>query len=205
MLKIAVSGKMAAGKTTLTNLIQQHHELQQPITSDGYFNGAFTTSERLSVAAPVKEVAKNYFLMPEDYKDRPLLQQIGQKFREIRPSVWIDLMVHKSRTLTQQYKSNKTEGCLVCDDVRFPNEVDALKADGWFVIRLDTDENERFKRITNTYTNAEIHWSNRNEISETALDNYEGNWDLVLSNPSIEDLKSEISEFYARLSHSPQA
>ena len=142
MLKIAVSGKMAAGKTTLTNLIQQHHELQQPITSDDYFNGAFTTSERLSIAAPVKEVAKNYFLMPEDYKDRPLLQKIGQKFREIRPSVWIDLMIHKSRTLTQQYKSNKTEGCLVCDDVRFPNEVDALKADGWFVIRLDKDLKE---------------------------------------------------------------
>ena len=46
MLKIAVSGKMAAGKTTLTNIIQQHHEMQQP-QDDSFFEDISMVREQL--------------------------------------------------------------------------------------------------------------------------------------------------------------
>ena len=48
MLKIAVSGKMAAGKTTLTNIIQQHHEMQQP-KRDDFFDRPYTSSQQISL------------------------------------------------------------------------------------------------------------------------------------------------------------
>ena len=205
MLKIAVSGKMAAGKTTLTNIIQQHHEMQQP-HDDRFFEDIFSYSTQLSLATPVKEVAKEYFFMRENHKDRPLLQKIGQQFRDIRPSVWIDLLIAEANKLSEEFRMNNVEGCLVCDDVRFPNELDALREDGWFLIRLEVDDETRHKRVKHTYPyDADIHWANRNEISETALDDYEGKWDLVLTNPDFNSLKGIVEEFYARLSHSAYA
>tara|TARA_R100000742_G_C4248162_1_gene66796 strand:+ start:239 stop:856 length:618 start_codon:yes stop_codon:yes gene_type:complete len=205
MLKIAVSGKMAAGKTTLTNIIQQHHEMQQP-HDDTFFEDIFSYSTQLSLATPVKEVAKDYFFMRENHKDRPLLQKIGQQFRDIRPSVWIDLLIAEAEKETEDFAQRGIAGCLVCDDVRFPNELDALREDGWFLIRLEVDDEIRKKRIQDTYPHDyEVHWANRNEISETALDDYDGNWDLVLTNPKYADLKSIVEKFYARLSHSAYA
>lgn len=205
MLKVAVSGKMGAGKTTLTNLIQQHHELKQP-QNEAFYAEPYPCSRQLSLAAPVKKVAQEYFLMPENQKDRPLLQQIGQQFRQIRPSVWIDLLISQAHQISEEFRTQNIEGCLVCDDVRFPNELDALREDGWFLIRLEVDEEIREKRINHTYPkDAKIHWANRNEISETALDDYEGTWDLVLSNPDYTSLKQIVGDFYARLSHSAYA
>ncbi len=205
MLKIAVSGKMAAGKTTLTNIIQQHHEMNQPQT-DTFYDNIFSYSHQLSLATPVKKVAKDYFFMPENHKDRPLLQKIGQQFRDIRPSVWIDLLIAEAHNKAQEFEDAGIEGCLVCDDVRFPNELDALKEDGWFLIRLEVDDETRKERIKNTYPHDyEIHWANRNEISETALDDYDGDWDLVLHNADFRELKSVVKDIYARLSHSAYA
>lgn len=205
MLKIAVSGKMAAGKTTLTNIIQQHHEMQQP-HDDRFFEDIFSYSTQLSLATPVKEVAKEYFFMRENHKDRPLLQKIGQQFRDIRPSVWIDLLIAEAEKKTEDFAQRGIAGCLVCDDVRFPNELDALREDGWFLIRLEVDDEIRKKRIKDTYPHDyEVHWANRNEISETALDNYDGNWDLVLHNADFHELKSVVKDIYARLSHSAYA
>ncbi len=205
MLKVAISGKMASGKTTFTNLLQQYHESHIPESNLSRYEDIFIASERLSLAAPVKKVARDYFLMPLGYKDRSLLQQIGQKFRDIRPSVWIDLLIENGRKLTRSYEKQKIQGCLVCDDVRFPNEVSRLKQDGWFLIRLEVDDEIRRERIQRTYSDWETHWENRHEISETALDNYAENWDLLLHNPSIDEVKEAISDFYKRLSHSPHA
>ena len=60
-MKIAISGKMGSGKTTLTNEILRQLEVQNK------------QGERLSLADPVKEVARNYFLMLAPEKDRALL------------------------------------------------------------------------------------------------------------------------------------
>ena len=46
------------------------------------------------------------------------------------------------------------------------------------------------------------HWDNRNEISETALDDVDVGWDFVLDNPTYKDLELFIPELY-RLVYSP--
>ena len=73
-MKIAIAGRMASGKTTLAN----------HLVDMGY--------QKVSLAGKVKEIARDLFQMEE--QDRPLLQQIGMKMREIRPSVWIDYIIH---------------------------------------------------------------------------------------------------------------
>ena len=64
LLKIAISGKMGSGKTTLAEEIRKQF-------TEGY-NGH---SAMVSLGAPVKEVARNYFLMPADVKVVTLLKR----------------------------------------------------------------------------------------------------------------------------------
>jgi len=109
-MNIAIAGKMASGKTTLANHLVER----------GY--------QKVSLAGKVKEIARDLFQMEE--KDRPLLQQIGMKMREIRPSVWIDYIIH----LGEQHDN------LVIDDVRFVNEARVLQEAGWIVIRLNIEK-----------------------------------------------------------------
>ena len=81
MVAIAISGKMGSGKTTLTQEVIRQLEMK------GF------QAQQVSLGGAVKEVAHRYFNMSPDFKDRELLQKIGQQFRAIRSSVWIDLIV----------------------------------------------------------------------------------------------------------------
>jgi|TARA_R110002012_G_scaffold321787_1_gene551397 adenylate kinase family enzyme len=182
LLKIAISGKMGSGKTTLAEEIRKQF-------TEGY-NGH---SAMVSLGAPVKEVARNYFLMPADVKDRLLLQQIGQQFRTIKPDVWVDLLMQDVAGL-----ADTTEVDLaICDDVRFVNELNAMKNDGWMTIRLTVSEEEQKRRLESAYGDKWTeHWRNRNEISETDLDEAKG-FDMILDNlelSMVPHIASEILE-----------
>ena len=148
MVKIAICGKMASGKTTLA---------EELAVNDGF--------KILSLAGEVKRVGIELFNMKE--KDRPLLQQIGMKMREIRESVWLDVLI----------KLSEEHELVVCDDVRFINEAETLKKHGWVLIKLDISEDLQKERLKNTYKNNwEIHWNNRTDPSEAEVDKIPLEW-----------------------------
>ena len=206
-VKIAISGKMCSGKTTLLDMITEYHDVE--VCSGGADQDILQVAERFSLADPVKEVAHRYFRMPENYKDRPLLQKIGQQFRSIEPKVWINLLIDRADEYEQIHNELESvdgvsmKGCAICDDVRFPNEVEALKEAGWITVRLEVNDEERKSRLKTVYgADWKKHWDNRNEISETALDDVDVGWDFVLDNPTYKDLELFIPELY-RLVYSP--
>jgi len=146
-MKIAICGKMASGKTTMAEQLSVY----------GF--------RCLSLAGEVKRVGRELFGMKE--KNRPLLQQIGMKMREIRESVWLDALIHESA----QYE------LVVCDDVRFINEAHALKENGWLLIKLDISDDLQKERLQNTYPDDwEIHWNNRSDPSEAEVDKIPLEW-----------------------------
>lgn len=145
-MKIAIAGRMASGKTTLAKALAKHWE-----------------GEILSLGGKVKEVGKDLFGMVE--KDRPLLQQIGMKMREIRPDVWIDYM---NRTIDEDFAADKYDVAIV-DDVRFINEAEKLSAQGWRIVRLHIEEDLQRERLERTYPDWEVHWDNRADPSETEV------------------------------------
>lgn len=142
-MKIAICGKMASGKTTVAQSLE------------GF--------QVLSLAGEVKRVGRELFGMKD--KDRPLLQQIGMKMREIRASVWLDALIRESN------KQELYGYSVVCDDVRFINEANTLKEDGWILIKLVITDDLQKQRLQNTYPDDwEVHWNNRTDASETEVD-----------------------------------
>ena len=141
MMKIAITGKMCSGKTTLSNYLCQIEPRFQVF----------------SFGKKVKQVASDLFDMNPKVKDRSLLTSIGQKMREINPDVW------------GNYVIKQTEGinyCLV-DDLRYQNEYLALAKNDWRIIQLTISDDLQEKRIREIYPdNYEDHLKNRTHLSE---------------------------------------
>ena len=158
-MKVGICGKMASGKTTLAKGFEE----------EGY--------QIISLADEVKRVGRELFNMTG--KDRPLLQQIGMKMREIRPSVWLDALMKQA----EKYPN------VVCDDVRFINEAKTLKENGWYLIKIEIDENLQRNRLMMTYPDHwDKHWDNRHDSSEAEVDKIPHEiFDLILT---AEDSKS---------------
>ena len=132
---------MASGKTTVA----------EDLSLEGFVV--------VSMASEVKRVGRELFGMKE--KDRPLLQQIGMKMREIRESVWLEVLMREA---------DKHE-LAVCDDVRFINEALTLKENGWTLVKLAISEDLQKQRLKDTYgEDWEVHWNNRTDASETEVD-----------------------------------
>ena len=144
-MKIAICGKMASGKTTVAQSLEEF--------------------QVLSLAGEVKRVGRELFGMKVGEKNRPLLQQIGMKMREIRESVWLDVLIREANTQEVYGYS------VVCDDVRFINEAQTLKEHGWILIKLVISDDLQKQRLQDTYGDDwKIHWNNRTDSSETEVD-----------------------------------
>ena len=116
----------------------------------------------LKFAAPVKDTAtliQTHLGLPVE-KDRELLQWLGTDYgRKRDPNVWIRQMQEAIRVGPPAH--------LFVSDMRFPNEADALKELGFYLVRLDRE----------LPTGAS--WATHE--SETALEKYEG-FDFVIKN-----------------------
>lgn len=129
---IGLCGLAGAGKTTAARwLVDQH----------GY--------HRIAFADPLKAMARAFGLtareMAGDLKETPLphlcgksprqfMQLLGTEFgRElIGPAIW----VNRWAALAEQHTLIEG-GPVVADDVRFPNEADAIRAAGGILVRIE--------------------------------------------------------------------
>jgi dephospho-CoA kinase len=139
-MKIAITGKMCSGKTTLANMIMQ---------IDSRY-------EKFSFGQKVKDIAFELFYMNPEFKDRTLLTNIGTKMRDINPNVWINYILNQTKH--KKY-------CII-DDLRYQNEYESLVKDGWIIIKLNISDKIQEERIKNLYSNFEDHLQNRNHLSE---------------------------------------
>jgi hypothetical protein len=103
--------------------------------------------QHISIAEPIKVIARGIApslgLNPDDKSQmRPLLQAIGAEGRVYDPDIWVNLMIAKH----ELWDSTKGMSYVV-DDVRFPNEGEALRRVGFHIIRLSASEAVRKARI----------------------------------------------------------
>lgn len=162
-MKIAITGKMCSGKTTLSNHI---------CSQDPRF-------KIFSFGKKIKEIANDLFKMDPSIKDRSLLTSLGQKMREIDSEVWINYVIEQTES---------HEFCLI-DDLRYQNEYDALVKNGFKIIQLNISPLLQEKRIREVYpNNYKDHLINRNHLSEK--NEFTGTPDLIIdSSVTLDDIK----------------
>jgi cytidylate kinase len=157
---IGISGKIGAGKSTLADYIIA--------AKPEYVRHSFAENVRevfhILTGIPITETrtaeAKNTIVSTFDLTIGEMLQKIGTCLRE-------DL--HRDTWIISAFASYTPGDLWIFDDIRFPNEADAIKAHGGIVIRLNGDPGG-----TRASTKRDL-----THISETALDDY-SDFDLII-------------------------
>ncbi len=176
MVKIGLCGIMASGKTTLAEQLIQNY-------SD------FT---RCSLAGAVKEFANFIFDIPEGFKDRVAYQKMGDGARNyLFQDVWIETLLQQ---VAGQEGFNKH---FVVDDIRYENEVDKLKGKGWYIVKLDIDEDLQLERLKATYPdNWEVHAEARSHASESQVNNIPlEKFDFIIKASNDESPLTQLDNF----------
>ena len=171
-MKIAITGKMCSGKTTLSKYL---------VSIEPRF-------QVFSFGKKVKEVASDLFQMDPNFKDRTLLTSIGQKMREINPDVWANYVINQTKDL---------DYCLI-DDLRYQNEYELLAKEGWKIIQLRISKELQEQRIQSIYPeNYQDHLKNRTHASErNSFQWLNGGPDLIIdSSQDREDIQKLVHSF----------
>lgn len=166
--KIAITGKMGSGKTTLCNYIIEK-------------NPQF---KKYSFATRVKELAVELFNMKQ--KDRELLINFANKMRDIDPDVWARYVINQT----------KLKDKVLIDDLRYLNEYQLLRQNGFKIVKLDISEQLQENRLRKTYPDTfQSHLDHRRNISETNLNQIKDqDFDLVIKCDS-DDVYHIIDQF----------
>jgi hypothetical protein len=178
MVKIAISGKICSGKTTITNFVKNF------LKEDKHNIECI----ELSFAARLKELCVELFDMPSDplKKDRDLLQSFSDDCKKYNENVWVNSIINKAKDIDH----------VIVSDVRFKHEADRLKQSGFILIRLDIgSEEEQKERIRILYD--DLSKQNLNHKSETDMDNYDKYDYRFLSDDKLKDnIVNILNKFY---------
>lgn len=152
-LLLGLSGGRGSGKTTIANYL---------VEECGY--------SKISFAEPVRDIVGIIDCNRND--DREILANVGIMLRSLRPRLLIEIV---------QEKISNTEGFIVVEDVRFPEEILFLKNLGATLIRLDISKEAQLMRLKNRDGGQEKKINDLTELmDEKRLDDF-GEWDLEIS------------------------
>lgn len=193
MYKIAICGKANTGKNTVSKIIRKEISKKQ--------KGIFC--EYIAFADPIKAMIRIMFPdLPEKYltgssqyraeaipgafKDgkpltvRQLLIDLGTGVgRTYKETIWLEAFDHAFQRAQSKHKN-----MIIVTDVRFRNEFDHLKKQGFYQIRLLRDSHTQI-----------------NHSSETNQDSIrDDEFDYVLhNNGTLKDLKSEVLKIVSQI------
>ncbi len=144
-------------------------------------------------AYPVYHIAQDYFGMKD--KDRRLLQVIGTDAgrNQLDPDIWVQRF---SEDLCIVQETRRIMGldpvAFVVDDVRFPNEHEALKSMGWVGIYLDVPPALRLARLEKRDGSAQE--GTLGHESETKIEEFRSKLTIVDASGSLEDMYARIEK-----------
>lgn len=162
--KIIVAGKIGSGKDTVSDYLVVKY--------------GFT---KLFFAEGIYEIAEKYFGMQT--KDRVLLQSIGQKMREIRPSVWIDYTFNQVKNFNN----------IVISDCRQENEYLRAIKEGFYPVYIETNLDKCIERVT-IRDGKKPDISRFNHESERGADKYIDQMYIIDNNGTLEDLYKQVDK-----------
>ena len=172
-MRIAISGKMCSGKTTLKDYLQKKFiQLDRLLSEEDQTGIDKLPISELSFGRPIKEMYNKMF-KNNPKKDRIAYQNIGDTFRQMDPTVFANYLVEMIKPNT----------IVLVDDLRFENEMDILKKYGFICIRLDIDKNIQKSRFETLYPEDNFSYSGIHK-SEIDLDNAVFDYTINVNRPN---------------------
>lgn len=167
-MKIAVCGKLRTGKNALADMISKEYVVTQFAFSEGIW-----------------KVGKLLFPFQFNRKEKPryLLQTLGQKLREVDSNIWIRYIFNT----IDASGVNK----VIITDLRQPNEYKALKDDGYFIIKIEADDEKRLERARSAGDNFTL--ADMQHETESHIDSFEADY-TVNNNGSLPELEQQMNE-----------
>jgi len=168
MIKLAFAGKKGSGKTLLADYCADVHLL-----------------EPLSFADPLKMDLVELGISPDrlfttrDHNSRALMQAYGEAMRDQDKDYWLNRLLD----VMHDYEDIAIDGVTI-DDMRYPNEADALRAKGFTLIKIIRDG---------------FNHEQDDHPSENSLTDYEFDHVLVAKNGDKEALYRMIDEIIEEL------
>jgi dephospho-CoA kinase len=171
-MRIALTGKMRSGKDTVANLIKSKHP-------------EYTT---LAFSDGIKKVIQICF--PEELekgsKPRELYQRIGQELRKLNRHVWVNYVDRELQALPDSTN-------VIVTDCRQLNENKYLRDNGFIVVKVEADKDERLHRIKEA--GEEITEEQFNHSTELEVDLIEPDY-IIRNIGSIKKLEGEVDRLY---------
>ena len=177
---ISLTGKMRSGKDTVQEILTKAIIYQ--ITSKYSKHLSYPLISKFAFGDAVKKYSRELF--PDVYKNnnikqRKLLQDFGQKMREIDEDIWIKILDKElQKTVSTPsvfedvfFKSNLEKVMITfITDVRQPNEFEYAKGLG-IVIKVEANDNVRKERMS--LKGEDVSDELTNHETESFIDDYQ--------------------------------
>lgn len=190
--KIAVTGKMRTGKSTVVELLGE--EMQTLVGND-------TVVIEAGFGDMLKYFAHDIFLVKIlEEKPRELYQEFGQAMRAVHnkiygnEDVWVNLLDMYLETRYKEISSSLPEGqkqniVVLVTDLRQPNEKAWCERKGFKIVKVVAPLEMRVQRMKengDNFTEESIHHE-----TETHVDNFETEY-IITNDSTIENLQSQV-------------
>jgi cytidylate kinase len=184
MVKIAIHGKARSGKNTLADLIIEEVSNKKEINHTKVYAFADSVKQIAMIMFPDTEEKVLWGeselrctnILNTDFSYRQLLIDIGSLGRKYEEDIWINSLIKKINI--------EKMSLAVISDLRYKNEFQALKKDGYHLLKIVRPDN-KYKV---------------NHISETDLDDISDNNFYIFNNDKdIDNLRKQVEKFVSNL------
>jgi dephospho-CoA kinase len=188
-LKLALTGRMRSGKDATADYLARQYGFARFAFGDG-----------------IRKVCRELF--PDQFRDnrkpRALLQGVGQAMRAFDPECWVNATMREvNEHITLENELNDYDRAIgepikpirvVISDVRQPNEVARLRAEGFVIIRVNASDETRIQRMIDagdTFDDGAFTHETEQHVDSFAVD-YE-----IDNNGSLAELYAQVDEIMA--------
>lgn len=194
-IKIAITGKMRAGKDTVYSILKEELELElKKVNNFAEADVVFLTNQH-TFGGQLKHFAE--LLFPEHFvaggKPRQLFQEFGQSMRQIDEDVWVKKV---DQEIQNKLKSTHADVHIsYITDLRQPNEYEYCRENGFFILRVNATDEVRLARMMadgDNFNKEHLHHE-----TETYVDGYKVDYDInnnFTTQNGLEELRKEVKQ-----------